>query len=238
MPIISKGGTGGGSGPAAGTYLPTADAASVTVNTTTYDNEVTGSGKLTTLVFPQDTGAFALAISGDAFPRLLIASDPTDIALGLSDGTVSPYFGVGSSGFILGAAGAMNVAGSGRLGISPATSGGQAAQLAQVSPAFTKTSGALSTVNLSDGAAHQVSVSGDVETHTPATFNPGVATPATCKVELSPDGVTFTTLTVWTVPVGTVFDGTILDVTCRVPLGWRIKLTASLNVTLDTTTYF
>lgn len=72
--------TSGGSsgGPPAGSYIPVADSAGVTVDTTTYDNTVTGTGKLTTLIFPVDTVGFAFALEGDAFPRLLMLSDITD----------------------------------------------------------------------------------------------------------------------------------------------------------------
>ncbi len=74
-----------------GTVLPVADSTGVTVDTTTYDNPITGSGKLTTLVFPQSTAALAIAIEGDSFPRVLLGSDPTDgDFVGLGDGTFSP----------------------------------------------------------------------------------------------------------------------------------------------------
>lgn len=77
---------GGGSS----SNIPTADPTGVSINTTTYSNPVTGSGKLTTLVFPQDTAAFAIAISGDAFPRIICTSDGTD-GLYFGDGTIDPY---------------------------------------------------------------------------------------------------------------------------------------------------
>jgi hypothetical protein len=84
---------GGGGGGAPGTVLPVADGVGgVTVDTTTYDDTITGSGKLTTLVFPAaDTGQalLAVAIEGDAFPRILWASDPA-YGLSLGDGTFDP----------------------------------------------------------------------------------------------------------------------------------------------------
>jgi hypothetical protein len=70
--------------------VPVADDASAVVDTTTYDNTVTGSGKLTTIVFPQDTVAFAIALAGDSFPRWLFLSDSTD-GLYFGDGTVDAY---------------------------------------------------------------------------------------------------------------------------------------------------
>jgi hypothetical protein len=62
--------------------LPTAEPTGVTIDTTTYDNPITGVGKLTTLVFPAagggDHAVLAIAVAGDAFPRYLIASDSGD----------------------------------------------------------------------------------------------------------------------------------------------------------------
>jgi hypothetical protein len=55
-----------------------ADHAGVTVDTTTYANPVAGSGNLTTLVFPQDTAALAIALTGDAHPRWLMTTDGLD----------------------------------------------------------------------------------------------------------------------------------------------------------------
>ena len=71
----------------------------------------------------------------------------------------------------------------------------------------------------------------------PVTYNPGVATTATCKVELSPDNVTFSELVTITQPVGTVFDGSVEAVTLMVPAAWRVKLTVT-NATLGTGTYY
>lgn len=93
-PTSSKG-SGGSVTP--GTVLPVADPAGVTVDTTTYDNTVTGVGKLTTLVLPQDTVVLAIAIEGDAFPRWLIESDPQD-GMQLGDGTYDPYNGPTGNG--------------------------------------------------------------------------------------------------------------------------------------------
>jgi hypothetical protein len=87
---------GGGGGVTPGTVLPVADPAGVTVDTTTYDNPVTGSGKITTLVFPQQTAAFAIAIEGDAFPRWCWATDPVTDDLTLGDGTIDPDGGNGA----------------------------------------------------------------------------------------------------------------------------------------------
>lgn len=89
MPAVS--GNVGALGPAAGTFLPVADSPGVTVNTTTYNNPITGSGKVTALVFPIDTAMLAVAVTGDVFPRIIVGCDPTDgFFVGLGDGTFDP----------------------------------------------------------------------------------------------------------------------------------------------------
>lgn len=120
---------------------------------------------------------------------------------------------------------------------APASAGTHAPRLNQLSPKATITAGALPTQQLVTATAAQVSTTRDVEVHTPVTFNPGVATTATCVVALSPDNVTFSTLATVTKPVGTVFDGTIEDVVVRVPAGWYVKLTVT-NATLGLSTYY
>jgi len=83
-------GGNGGSQPA-GSVIPTANADGVTVDTTTYDDTIAGGGaKLTTLVFPQNQGAIAIAIEGDDFPRYVIAADPDGDGIYIGDGTGDP----------------------------------------------------------------------------------------------------------------------------------------------------
>lgn len=81
--------------------VPAADTGYV-LDTTTYDNPITGSGKMTVAVFPVDTVLCAVALNGDAFPRLIIAIDPTDFAsIMLGNGTANPAAGgpsIGSAG--------------------------------------------------------------------------------------------------------------------------------------------
>lgn len=108
----------------------------------------------------------------------------------------------------------------------------------QLSPANVITSGALPTQQLVSGTGAQVSTGEDVEVHTPVTFTPGVATTATCAVALSPDGVTYSLLCTWTVPVGVALDGFVQDVTCRVPAGWFLKLTVNAQAALGLSTYY
>lgn len=128
---------------------------------------------------------------------------------------------------------------SGRLtAVGAATTATGVPSLNQLSPVATITSGALPTQQFVSGTAAQVSTTRDVEVHTPVTFNPGVATTATCKVELSPDNTTYSTLCTWTEPVGVALDGTILDVTCRVPAGWYLKLTVNAQAVLGLSTFY
>jgi hypothetical protein len=224
VPIVSGGGGGSSTAQvvASGKVLPVADAAGVTVDTTTYNDTIKGSGKLTTLVFPADQGALSIAVSGDAFPRWLLTSDGSD-GLYFADGTVDPY----ASGAFL----AQHKVG-----------GVFTLQLPQVSPVDVITSGALPTQQLVTATGAQFAVSDpiprDVETITPCTFNPGVATTATVTVALSPDNVTYSTLGIETVPVGVALDGTIHLVKVRVPAGWYIKLTVNAQAVLGLTTYY
>lgn len=79
--------------PSASSVLPIADPAGMVIDTTTYDNTITGSGKIATMVFPTDTPVAAWAVAGDAFPRGVIGADPTDDGLFfLGDGTYDPVF--------------------------------------------------------------------------------------------------------------------------------------------------
>lgn len=223
-----------------GSVFPVADATGVIVDTTTYDDTIKGSGKLTTLVFPVEQGALAIALAGDAFPRWLLSADPTDYGLLFSDGTFDPAaadISVSISGTVLDL---RSGAGFG-IGVTPATRGNHAARLAQVSPATSITDGALPTQQLVSGAGAQLAAPGDtqdVETVTPCTFNPGAGTTATVTVALSPDGVTYSTVGVETVPAGVALDGTIHLVKVRVPAGWYLKLTANAQAALGLTTYY
>jgi hypothetical protein len=237
VPASSHGGGGNTTAQvvASGKVLPVAAAAGVTVDTTTYDDTVKGSGKMATLVFPAEQAALGIAQTADAFPRLVLSSDASDYGLNFSDGSVDPN---GVSGAGLSWASARRLYLLGHLTLSQgAANVGDAVQMQQVSPLFTIASGALPTAALVSGAASVLSASRDVEAHTPVTFNPGVATTATCTIELSPDNVTYSTLAVVTKPVGTVFDGEIEDIIVRVPATWRIRLTV-VNATLGTTTYY
>jgi hypothetical protein len=102
--IISGGGGGNTTAQvvASGKVIPVANTAGVTVDTTTYNDTIKGSGKLTTLVFPGDQGAMAIAIAGDSFPRWVFAADAKD-GLYMGTGANDPVqagreFGISSDG--------------------------------------------------------------------------------------------------------------------------------------------
>lgn len=235
MGIVSGGGGGGNTTAqvvASGKVLPVADATSVTVDTTTYDDTISGSGKLTTLVAAAEQGTLALALTGDLFPRVLLSSDGY---LTLGDGTFDPWAtGAAVSGFSTPGVGA-------ELSLSQITAANnydRPPRLDQVSPKWTITSGALPTVQLVSATGAQILTTRDAETITPCTFNPGAATTATVTAALSPDNATYSTLGVETVPAGVALDGTIHLVKVRVPAGWYLKLTVNAQAVLGLTTYY
>lgn len=75
---------------ASGSDIPIADPTSTVVDSTTYDNGISGSGKLTTLVFPADTSALAIALDGDDYPRWVLSADATSYGILMGDGTQEP----------------------------------------------------------------------------------------------------------------------------------------------------
>jgi hypothetical protein len=101
-----------------------------------------------------------------------------------------------------------------------------------------QTSGALPTTTLTSTVGAIIDATHDRETVTPVTFNSGVATTATCLVELSPDGTTYSALWTETEPVGTVLAGTIHGIKVRVPANWRLRLTVNAQASLGTTTVY
>jgi hypothetical protein len=87
-PTSSRGGDSG----ATAASLPNAAPTGATLDTTTYDNQI-GSGKYTTLVFPDDNAVLAVAIEGDDFPRLVIGADLNNAGIAMGDGTADPVGG-------------------------------------------------------------------------------------------------------------------------------------------------
>lgn len=106
-----------------------------------------------------------------------------------------------------------------------------------VSSAQRKTSGALSTVALTSGTAAKIDDSSDRFLVVPVTFNPSAIAAATCQVQLSPDGTTFSTLVTKSFPA-TLVAGTVEDVAVQVPQGWQVKLTVNAQATLGTGTFY
>lgn len=230
MPIFSGG--GGGSGPAAGSYLPVAGQAGLALDTTTYSNSVTGVGNYATLVGTGQRPFLAVAQSGDAFPRILFTDDVANFFF-LGNGTFDPW----ATGIGLSFAGTTALQVNSELLVSPAGQTASAVQLQQVSPLNTIVGNPFPTASLSSGAGAQISTTRDVETVTPVTFNPTAGAAATCVVALSADGTNYTNLGTATVPAGVALDGTIHLIAVRVPATWKIKLTVT-NATIGTTTWY
>ena len=105
------------------------------------------------------------------------------------------------------------------------------------SAAYTVKSGSLATASLTSAVAVQPNTLRDVESHTSVTFTPTGGANATCTVAVSPDNVTYSTLCVWTVPIGTALDSFVMDCYAKVPAGWWLKLTVNAQAVLGTTTY-
>lgn len=136
---------------------------------------------------------------------------------------------------ITGPANGVSVTGS-VLGVIAATAGGNAPRLNQLSPLFSTTSGALSTVQLVSGTGAQVSTGRDVETYTPFTTDASNNL-ASCTVALSADDTTYSTLFVVTQAAALNNLGLlILPITVRVPAGWFLKMTA-VHGTIGASTY-
>jgi len=99
------------------------------------------------------------------------------------------------------------------------------------------TSGALPTVSLSSGTGAQVSTSRNV-TAALAITNDATNNAATCKVELSPDGSTYSTLATVSYAAAVNNTGAIVYLqVVPVPAGWFIKVTVA-HATITSTTYY
>lgn len=79
------------------------------------------------------------------------------------------------------------------------------------------------------GTAKQNPVAREIQTHTPVTLT---SSAGTCKIEVSPDGVTYTELAT----VAPKVTAAVVAVVVKLPSGWYLKLTVA-NATLGTTTY-
>lgn len=100
-----------------------------------------------------------------------------------------------------------------------------------------RTAGALPTVLFVSGIGAQVDTTADRQVSVPITYNPtGVAT-ATCKVEISPDNVTYSTLSTETEPAVASLAGTVRSLSLMIPAGWWVRLTVT-NALISAATYY
>jgi len=98
------------------------------------------------------------------------------------------------------------------------------------------TSGSLPTQSISSGTAFQPSATNAQTLAIAATYDASSAD-ATCKIELSPDNSTFTTLATVTIPHATVpASGLILLHVVPVPQAWYCKVTLT-HVTVTAVKY-
>lgn len=201
--------------PAAGSLVPVADATGVTVDNTTYDDTIKGSGKLTTLVFPADAGALAIALAGDAFPRWVLGADPNNFGLCAGVGTADPT----QSAAVLAVNAASEWVVTSLFIGGPVSDPLMAPPLNAISPKLTITSGALPTVDFTgkSGMGQQVSTARDVDIYVET------GTAGSVVAALSPDNMTYTTIYTKTMLATDVCHA-------RVPAGWYLKLTATTAV--------
>ena len=98
-------------------------------------------------------------------------------------------------------------------------------------------SGSLPTVSLSSGTAAQIAA-GRNATAALAITNDGTNNEATCKIELSPDNSTFSTLATISYAAAVNNTGAIVYLqTVPVPAGWYIKVTVA-HAAITSTTYY
>lgn len=109
-------------------------------------------------------------------------------------------------------------------------------QIDQQAPNSTQTSGALSTTTFVSGTGKQISSSRGVCLTVPITANATSLIAATCKIELSPDNTTYSTLGTDTLPALSL-QGTVNMKFLFVPMGWYVKLTVTQG-SIGTGTYW
>jgi hypothetical protein len=99
--------------PESGDVIPVANAGSLE---TEYADPVFGSGTIRTVVLPTGGSVLAVALEGDAQPKILLALDPTDNGIPyiiFSDGTLDPWNNGGFVGMAAPMAGSAGVSISG-----------------------------------------------------------------------------------------------------------------------------
>ena len=92
------------------------------------------------------------------------------------------------------------------------------------------TAGALPTITFTSGTGAQVSTTKDVFLTVPVTLTTAAGT---CKVEISPDNTTYSTL----VTLAPGVNASVTAVTLLVPAAWYVRLTVT-NATLAAGTYY
>lgn len=100
-----------------------------------------------------------------------------------------------------------------------------------------QTSGALPTTTFTSGTGKQISTVRDVNLYVSITYNSTAVATATCKVEVSPDNITYSTLSTETVPALLGLAGAIRSLTVPLYRGFYIRLTVT-NATIGTGTYW
>lgn len=98
-------------------------------------------------------------------------------------------------------------------------------------------SGVLPNTAFVSGTGRQVDTNADRQLIVPITFNPTGVVTSTCKVELSPDNVTYSTLITKTLPALAALAGLIDSVDLMVPAGWWVRLTAT-NATIGSGIFY
>lgn len=108
------------------------------------------------------------------------------------------------------------------------------AQTQFITPVATRifTTGSLGTITFTSGTGRQLAQPGDKHLTLPVTFNATSSAAATCLVELSPDGTTYSALGTWSKPANSLA-GIVEVIPVEVPHGWYVRFTA-VNATLGT----
>lgn len=110
-----------------------------------------------------------------------------------------------------------------------------APQVHALAPLCTSDNRSIATKTLTSGTGTQFGT-GDKSVSVPVTFNATSSAAATCLVEVSPDGTTYTAIGTWTKPANSTA-GQIEIVRQEIPHSWYLRLTAT-NATLGTATYY
>lgn len=100
-----------------------------------------------------------------------------------------------------------------------------------------QTSGAVPTITVISGTAIQIVSTRDFYIWVPITFNPTALLTATAKIEISPDGVTYSTVSTENFPALLGLLGTQRSITIPLRAGYYVKITTT-NATIGTVSYW